>query len=607
MFVVSLLLATLVALQSVAASPVHSRFDYAVKESHNVPPKWTKVGNPLPVQHLKLKIGLTPNNFDHLERLLHQVSDPSHHRYGHHLSQQQVHDLITPSNETTGLIEEWLSEHGIDSCHYQYNAARDWITLTLPVAQVERLLHTKYSVYQHQDGSQLVRTTEWSLPRSLHEHVTTIQPTTAFLRANPRGETVLTVPTEIDLDHLTVATNASSLSRICNFAGMTTKCLSALYNTHNYTVQASDKNQVGFTNYLGQVSSRDDAKLYLQNFKPEAINSSYAVNQVSVNNGPLDNATAIPGVEGNLDLQTILGLVYPTPVTLYSTGGSPPFDPDTFTTSNTNEPYLTWVLYMREQDRNTLPSVISTSYGDDEQTVPEEYAKTVCNQFAALGAQGISLFFSSGDYGVGGNDSCISNDGQNRTTFLPAFPASCPYVTAVGGTRDLPEVVAYDPRNGYASGSGFSNYFTRPSWQDTAVERYFDSAGKQLEQFQGLYNATGRAYPDLAAQSYRYLVFINSTVTSVDGTSCAAPTIAGIFALVNDALAANGKPPLGWLNPWLYQQGFAAFTDVVNGSSVGCNGPGFSAAEGWDVASGFGTPDFEKILEVLEVGNGSES
>jgi tripeptidyl-peptidase-1 len=473
------------------------------------------------------------------------------------------------------------------------------MTVTLPVAQVERLLDTKYSVYQHQDGTKLVRTTGWSLPRSLHDHVTTIQPTTAFLRANPKGESVLTVPADVDVTKLTAAaSNSTSLNSVCNFGAMTTKCLSALYNTVNYTPQVPGENKIGFTNYLGQVSSRSDAKLYLENFRPEAVNSSSAITQVSIANGPVDNSTAGAGTEGDLDLQTILGLVYPTPVTLFSTGGSPPFDPDTLSGSNTNEPYLTWVLWMLEQNTTSLPKVISTSYGDDEQTVPESYAVNVCNQFAALGAQGISLFFSSGDNGVGANDSCISNQDDNATTFLPAFPASCPYVTTVGGTANSPEVVAYDSRNGYASGSGFSNYFGRPAYQNTVVEKYLASIG---DQFDGLYNCEGRAYPDLAAQSYRFLVFVNASVHSVDGTSCAAPTVASIFALVNDALAAKGKPPMGWLNPWLYRTGHTAFTDVVNGSSIGCDGPGFGAAEGWDVASGFGTPDFEKILDVLGI------
>jgi len=164
---------------------------------------------------------------------------------------------------------------------------------------------------------------------------------------------------------------------------------------------------------------------------------------------------------------------------------------------------------------------------------------------------------------------------------------------------NYPEVVAHDNVNNFASGSGFSNYFARPQWQSTAVERYLETIGTQHE---GFYNSSGRAYPDLSAQGYRYLIFLDATAHVVDGTSASTPTVASIFSLVNDALVAKGKSPMGWLNPWLYQKGFEAFTDVVNGSSIGCSGPGFSAGPGWDVASGFGTPDFEKILDVLGIG-----
>jgi hypothetical protein len=51
---------------------------------------------------------------------------------------------------------------------------------------------------------------------------------------------------------------------------------------------------------------------------------------------------------------------------LSSTGGSPPFKADTFTT-NGNEPYLDFISYALEQD--SFAQVLSTSYGDDEQTV----------------------------------------------------------------------------------------------------------------------------------------------------------------------------------------------------------------------------------------------
>lgn len=52
-----------------------------------------------------------------------------------------------------------------------------------------------------------------------------------------------------------------------------------------------------------------------------------------------------------------------------STGGAPPFNPDSFTTENTNEPYVDFFNFIMSQKDADIPQVISTSYGDDEQTV----------------------------------------------------------------------------------------------------------------------------------------------------------------------------------------------------------------------------------------------
>lgn len=60
--------------------------------------------------------------------------------------------------------------------------------------------------------------------------------------------------------------------------------------------------------------------------------------------------------------------------------------------------------------------------------------------------------------------------------------------------------------------------------------------------------------------------------------------------LVNDALVAAGKKPLGFINPWLYSKAYKTFTDVTIGSSFGCNTTGFPATTGWDAVTGFGTP-----------------
>ena len=86
--------------------------------------------------------------------------------------------------------------------------------------------------------------------------------------------------------------------------------------------------------------------------------------------------------------------------------------------------------------QKTIPQTISTSYGDNERTVPLDYATSICNMFAQLGAMGVSVLFASGDSGVGGG-SCRSNDGKGSKKFIPAFPASCGCFFNMTNTWDL--------------------------------------------------------------------------------------------------------------------------------------------------------------------------
>ncbi|KAK5004370.1 hypothetical protein LTR28_009011 [Elasticomyces elasticus] len=113
--------------------------------------------------------------------------------------------------------------------------------------------------------------------------------------------------------------------------------------------------------------------------------------------------------------------------------------------------------------------------------------------------------------------------------------------------------------------------------------------------FDGLYNKSGRGYPDIAAQGYQYVITYDGVDLHVDGTSASTPTVASVISLVNDALLAAGKPVLGFLNPWLYSVGKDGFTDVTNGSALGCDTAGFPAKPGFDLVTGWGTPDFVKL------------
>lgn len=540
-------------------------------------------------------------------------------------------ELVKPSDETSDLIHHWLAGHGYGSAHLGYSPAGDWIKVALPVEDAERLLNTEYSVYRHQDGSELIRTPEWSLPIHLHSHVDAIQPTNSFFRMAPLNTQWMASPSAAvaaaaDLSTASVAiaqalaaTVNPVVAQVCNASRITPDCLRTLYGTKDYVPKVPAKSRIGYCNYLGETTIQSDLDLWTQTFRSDAQGAKINFELVNgaQNNQNLDQATQARGTdtEANLDGQSIVGITYPIPVVAYNTGGEPPVTQAYAPPAgqpNTNEPYLDWVQYILAKADADIPPTISTSYGEDEQSVPRDYAIRVCQDFAQLGTRGVTLLFSSGDSGVGNpgtnvNGQCLLYNDPNQPNngspnFLPAFPAGCPYVTAVGGTRGLGtsastlsgsfevEVAAGYPTgmSKYSSGGGFSNYFPRPQWQEAAVEGYISKISTEVDP--SMYNKSGRAYPDLAANGQSYAVFWGGRIISVDGTSASAPTMAAVIALLNDDLLASKKSPLGFLNPWLYQTGNKGFTDITSGSAVGCGGQGFPAKEGWDAVTGFGTP-----------------
>ena len=104
----------------------------------------------------------------------------------------------------------------------------------------------------------------------------------------------------------------------------------------------------------------------------------------------------------------------------------------------------------------------------------------------AIGARGVSVINSSGDGGVRGNHDTV--DQCTNDTFIAVFPASCPWVTSVGSTIDIAPERAIN-----FTGGGFSNTFARPPWQEIAVSDFLAVVPRE---FIGVYNDTGRAYPD---------------------------------------------------------------------------------------------------------------
>lgn len=541
---------------------------------------------------LKLQIALQQNDAAGFEQHVLDISTPSHPSYGLHFeSHDEMKRMILPTEETISSVTAWLKAAGID--HFEVDS--DWATLKTTVGVANKLLDTQFAWFVSDEAKprKVLRTLEYSVPDEIAERINLIQPTTRFaaIRANHA--------TEHEITGLQLAAVANDTTN-CD-AAISPQCLKTIYKI-DYKPDANSGSKVAFASYLEEYARYNDLALFEKNILPEAIGQNFSVVQFA--GGLNSQNSSDDSGEANLDLQYIVGTSSPLPVTEFSTGGRGPWvadldQPDE--ADSANEPYLEFLQGVLKLPQSELPQVISTSYGENEQSVPKSYALSVCNMFAQLSSRGVSVIFSSGDSGTG--SACLSNDGKNTTMFQPQYPASCPWVTSVGSTRYLNETATY-----FSSG-GFSNYWKRPSYQDDAIKAYFHQIGEKNKPY---FNRHGRGFPDVSAQGFGFKVYDKGVLKGYQGTSASAPAFAGIVALLNDARLRAKKPALGFLNPLLYSAP-DAFNDIVLGGSTGCDGrarfhgkpngspvipyASWNATAGWDAVSGLGTPNFPKLLK----------
>jgi tripeptidyl-peptidase-1 len=162
---------------------------------------------------------------------------------------------------------------------------------------------------------------------------------------------------------------------------------------------------------------------------------------------------------------------------------------------------------------------------------------------------------------------------------------------------DLKEVAANIPSISYASAGGFSYNYSRPRYQDEAVEHYNKKYNRLPKD---AYNATGRAFPDVSALGWN-LAMVYGPWAELDngaGTSASAPIVASIINRVNEERLAVGKSPVGFVNPAFYKHPWM-FNDITSGNNSVCGSLPFNATQGWDPVTGLGTPDFAKMLKVF--------
>ncbi|KAH9919448.1 subtilisin-like protein [Epithele typhae] len=495
---------------------------------------------------LKLRFALAQADSSSLVDALYAVSDPSSPQYGEHLTKAQVEAFVAPKNETTEAVNAWLTASGLAAT--SISPTGDWVSVDIPVSKANQLLNADFTVFTNEaTGKQAVRTMSYTLPDELQGHVDIIHPTVVFPVANTIEPSAKSA-TRRRAFHTPVPRHSTPSCDEDNFPS----CLQALYNIP-LTPAVNKDLFLGVTGLYGNNAHYDYLHDFLVKFRPD-MDPNTNFTSVGIDGG--NNTQTGPSVsEGELDIQYTVGLATEVPVVYYFIGFHFQDGP--------LEGFLDEANYLLSLDEP--PRVLSTSYGMPESSLTPEIADKLCQVYAQLGARGVSIVYASGDSGVG----CPGTD-----AFAPTFPSNCPY-------------------------GGFSNYYARPAFQDAAVSAYLSSPNPNA----GRFNASGRGFPDIAAKADFYLIEEDGPF-AIEGTSASTPVVSSIVALLNDRLASAGRPPLGWLNPWLYGEARGAFTDVVAGnSSIQCSGDaeprGFDAVEGWDPVTGLGSPDFDKLLAVL--------
>ena len=230
-----------------------------------------------------------------------------------------------------------------------------------------------------------------------------------------------------------------------------------------------------------------------------------------------------------------------------------------------------------------LPTTIGCSWG----WTPAD-PSTLNPYFQKMAAQGQNFFAASGD----------SSTWSSRNE---AWPADNAYVVSVGGTDLITASAGGTWKSETAwvdSGGGISpDAIPIPSWQQ--ISGVINSSNKG--------STTLRNGPDVSANAnFTFYVCADQTTCTANdygGTSFATPMWAGYIALVNQQLAANGDPTIGFINPTIYAQNVtssygADFHDITSGTSGS-----YSAVTGYDLVTGWGSPNGVGLINALTGGS----
>ena len=567
----------------------------------------------LPMDRMLLYLKSTPQQEAALERLLAEQQDPQSANYRRWLTPEEFGEQFGVAQEDLDAIAAWLEGHGFRV--NEIARGRRSLEFSGTARQVESAFHTEIHHYLVDGVPHVANSTDLAIPEALADVVGGVaslhdfhaRPLHRLLGPYPAaqpGAGVAGSPAgQTDLSGGSHALSPYDFATIYDVAPLWNQG----YDGTGQTIAIVADTNVKLT----------DVTAFRSQFGLGANNVTVVLN------GTNPGVVSGEETEADLDIEWSGGVAKGAAVKLVVSANTNASDGVTLSAQ-----YIV---------NGNLAPVMSMSYGLCEAEMGGENA-LYANLWSQAAAQGISVFVSAGDNGSAGCDVPESGNSKGQNTTTPASGgfgvnglASTPYDVAVGGTQfndstgsywnstndaHLASAKSYIPEavwnessyttagaaaNGLWAGSGgYSTVYATPAWQTGTGVPTVDPVGTGHHRYLPDVSLSGAGHDG-------YLVEIEGSLYLVGGTSAGAPSMAGIMAILVQRAGSRQGNPNARFYP-IAAQSPPAFHDITVGTNaVPCQGGsancssktagtvgvmnGFSAAPGFDLATGLGSVD----------------
>lgn len=368
-------------------------------------------GSRVPITDLhRVVIAVNQAKLDELKTLVDDISNPHSSNYGKHLSRVEL-DAFTSAPISSQNVLQFLEDEQITIITRGRND--HYITAEASIAKWEEILCAEFYFFQLPKGGFVKRALQYSIPPSLHDHVTAIFHVVDF--PSLASDKLVRARSPVASSGSDVAAVLPTCGGLSNY--ICPAVLNSIYNMQSNTGN-SLTSQAVFAS-LGEIMSPSDLTYFQEVFDlpVEEIAADYGGHveddACTVNGGNHCN-------EANLDIQYLMGMSQGVPTTYYYYGDE--------------DGVIDWVSFIAEiADMPFPPLVITISYSSYEEPISSATLDAFNAEALKCASLGITILAASGDDGATG---FLGRPDYGATCqYGPQFPASSPYVTAVGGTQ----------------------------------------------------------------------------------------------------------------------------------------------------------------------------